>query len=453
MSCPPSNSLSAGGDYTDPEVRLRSFVGPRPTLVPGARGPTRTRRAGKTSSSTDAVPGWSEATKKQMWAEYVANAPDACPLEFHVIPQENIADAEAEIREDQCAHCHLELTMGRNGFPYCPGCGEVNVHTLDLSPEWGFYSTEDRHKTDRARCGNPTDPLLEQSSHAGKVAGGGATSTEMKILRKWISWQSMPSHEKALYDEFQLIQNLAFAGGITKSIVESAKGFYKDFYERQTHRGLNRDASRVGAIWLACWKHGCPRSANELADIFKIDKGTASMGCTTAEEILKVIEQALPEAEKSKFPVICPAMFVERFCSKLQFPDHLVPLAMFISRRVDALDMIPDNRPQAIAVGVLYFISHHFGLGYSKAAVKHALGSEVSEVTINKCFMKLNGFTDQLIPASMRIDPSVRKKTGVPLPPPLSLPPVVSQLSADNPGENGVPHSSPVYQVNDLSVL
>lgn len=396
------------------------------SVLPKKRPATnpRTQKAHHTSS---AAPQWSAEEKKRMWLDYLADTPSFKvtfpsyteetqdtltvntteqsdsnqPDTIKRKPNMTWKEAESAIGHDTCIRCSTATTIGDDGFPYCPNCGVINTSLLDHSPEWRFFSADDRRGADPSRCGNPIDPLLEQSSLAAKVLCGPNASSEMKNLRTWISWQAMPANEKALYDEFQIIQTLSFAGGLSKGIVDSAKVYYKEFYERQTHRGLNRDATRVGAVWLACWKHNCPRSANELAEIFKVEKSTASLGCTGAEELLKSTERTLSDVDKSQFSPICPSSFIERFCSKLNFPTHLITLALFVSKRVETHELIPDNRPQAIAVGILYFISHHFQLGHSKVAIKTALASEVSEVTINKCFVKLDAHINQLIPPSM----------------------------------------------------
>jgi transcription initiation factor TFIIB len=274
----------------------------------------------------------------------------------------------------------------------------MNKHTLDYSPEWRFFASDDRHASDPTRCGNPIDPLLEESSYACKVLCASSSSYEMKNIRKWTKWQSMPAQEKALYDEFQIITTMAQNGGIPKIIIDYAKTIYKDFYEQQTFRGMNRGATRAGSIWLACWKNGCPRTANEIAEIFKIDKTSASLGCTRAEEMLRSSERNMFESDKSQLCVIRPIVFIERFCSKLKMSQELTMLALFIAKQVDLQNLIPDNRPQAIAVGILYFISQLCNLNYSKNYIKHVLDDEVSEVTINKCFKKMENIKSNLIP-------------------------------------------------------
>jgi len=307
---------------------------------------------------------------------------------------------EVPYLEDVCFRCNSWYMFNEDGFPTCSNkeCGVMNCHILDYSPEWRFFSSDDRHANDPTRCGNPIDPLLEQSSYACKVLCGSVASSEMKNIRKWTKWQSMPANEKALYDEFQIITLMAQNGGIPKVIIEYAKTIYKDFYEQQTFRGMNRGATRAGSIWLACWKNGCPRTANEIAEIFKIDKTSASLGCTRAEEMLRSSERNRFENDKSHLCIIRPIVFIERFCSKLKMSQELTLLALFIAKQVDLQNLIPDNRPQAIAVGIIYFISQLCHLNYTKNYIKHILDDEVSEVTINKCFQKLDKIREKIVP-------------------------------------------------------
>ena len=60
---------------------------------------------------------------------------------------------------------------------------------------------------------------------------------------------------------------------------------------------------------------------------------------------------------------------------------------------------MPENTPHSIAAGIIYFISQICKLNISKRDVR--VISEISEVTINKCFKKLEKMTDQLIPATI----------------------------------------------------
>ena len=302
---------------------------------------------------------------------------------------------------DLCHKCNDVLICTEDGFSACANsqCGNININMIDYSPEWRFFSADDRRGTDPTRCGNPIDPLLEESSYACKVLCASNSSYEMKNIRKWAKWQSMPHREKALYDEFQIITIMAQNAGIPKMFIDHAKYIYKDLYEQKTFRGLKRDAIRAASIWIVCWKNGCPRTSNEIADIFKIDKNSASLGCSLAEEMLHSHERNFELSDKTQLCALIPSSFIERFCSKLQMPQDLVLLSKFIAQQVEKQNIIPDNRPQAIAAGILFFISFHCNLNYTKTNIKNTLGDEVSEVTINKCFKKLNEYKTKLLPS------------------------------------------------------
>ena len=85
------------------------------------------------------------------------------------------------------------------------------------------------------------NPLLKESSYGCKVLCNGKTSWEMKKIRKYTEWQSMPYKEKSQYDEFQRITIIAQNAGISKMIFNDAMTYYKKISEHKTFRGLNRD--------------------------------------------------------------------------------------------------------------------------------------------------------------------------------------------------------------------
>jgi transcription initiation factor TFIIB len=69
---------------------------------------------------------------------------------------------------------------------------------------------------------------------------------------------------------------------------------------------------------------------------------------------------------------------------------------MFISMKIEKNNLMPENTPQSIPSGVVYFIAQTFQLNINKRDVKNI--SETSEVTINKCFKKLDKMKTDLIP-------------------------------------------------------
>ncbi len=286
-----------------------------------------------------------------------------------------------------------------DGFPTCTNskCGIIYKNTLDYSPEWRFYGAEDKNTANPTRCGNPINPLLAESSMGCKVVCSSKASYEMKKIRKWTEWQSMPHKEKSLYEEFQYITIMAQNANIPKIFIDDAMSIHKDISEQKMFRGLNRDGIKAASIYLSCRLNGCPRTAFEIAEIFNLDKTSTTEGCSTAVTILQSIERNHQQTDQSDLCITTPSLFIERYCSKLNIPSKLIMLSKFIAKKVEDQDIISDNTPQAISAGIVFLISQVCNLNISKNDIKQICG--VSEVTINKCFKKLDAIKEDLIPS------------------------------------------------------
>jgi transcription initiation factor TFIIB len=299
---------------------------------------------------------------------------------------------------DLCNLCNNILIITEDGLPTCnnKSCGVIYRETLDYSPEWRFHSSEDKTTNDPTRCGNPINPLLMESSYGCKVLCNNNSTYEMKKIRKWTEWQSMPHKEKSLYDEFQFITNMAHNGGIPKKFIDDAMVIHKDISEQKMFRGMNRDGIKSASIYLACRLNDCPRTPYEIAEIFKLDKTSATNGCSMAVNILNNIERNSSVVDQSELGITLPSSFIERFSSRLNFNKELTMLSKFIAKKIEETNLITDNIPHAIAAGILYFITINCNLNNSKAEIRQISG--VSEVTINKCYKKLDLNKNILLP-------------------------------------------------------
>lgn len=299
---------------------------------------------------------------------------------------------------DMCNLCDSPLMIMDIGFPTCTNksCGVIYKDTLDYSPEWRFYGAEDKNANDPTRCGNPINPLLVESSFGCKVLCNTRSSYEMKKIRKWTEWQAMPHKEKSLYDEFQFITTMAQNAGIPKIFIDDAMIIHKDISEQKMFRGMNRDGIKSASIYLSCRLNGCPRTAHEIAEIFKLDKTSATNGCSMAVNILHNIERNVESSQKTDLCITLPSSFIDRFCSRLNFNSELTMLSKFVANKVEQQNIITDNIPHAIAAGIIYFIAFNCNLNVTKLDIKNISG--VSEVTINKCFKKLETIKDKMIP-------------------------------------------------------
>lgn len=299
-----------------------------------------------------------------------------------------------------CERCEYKLALSDEGFLVCTNynCGIIYKDMVDQSAEWRYYGADDNQHNDPTRCGMPINPLLEESSYGCTVLSNGPMSYEMRKIRRYTKWQSMPYKEKSQYDDFQVITTMAQNAGVPKMIIDDAIRYHKKISEYETtFRGDNRDGILAASIYISCKINKYPRTAKEIADIFKLDVTCATKGCKNAVSIINNIEKDVVNKDKTLFCKIKPEDFIERFCSKLNINTELTKVCKFISTKIEQLDLMPENTPHSIAAGIIYFISQNCNLSISKKDVKNI--SEISEVTINKCFKKLETIKDKLIPA------------------------------------------------------
>ena len=333
--------------------------------------------------------------KSKLWDIYDNDKSDIHDKQKEVIECVYAKDAEV------CNLCQSPLMIMENGFPTCTGpmCGVIYKDTLDYSPEWRFYGSEDKNAKDPTRCGNPINPLLVESSFGCKVICNNKSSYEMKKIRKWTEWQSMPHREKSLYEEFQFITVMAQNAGVPRIFIDHAMIIYKDISEQKMFRGMNRDGIKAASIYISCRLNECPRTAHEIAEIFKLDKTSATNGCSMAVNILHNIERSIDPSQQAELCATLPSSFIERYCSKLNINIELTMLSKFVAIKIEKNNIITDNIPHAISAGVIYFVSQHCNLTLTKQEIKQISG--VSEVTINKCFKKLDVISDQLLPKAV----------------------------------------------------
>ncbi len=305
-------------------------------------------------------------------------------------------------KREYCDLCKSALFVGDEGYLVCSSnaCGIIYYDSLDETAEWRYYGANDNQNSDPTRCGMPTNPLLKESSFGCKVICNGKSSYEMRKIRRYTEWQSMPYKEKSQYDEFERIKIMANHKGIPKLIIDDALRTYKKISEEKTFRSLNRDGIIAASIYISCRMNQNPRTPKEIASIFYLDNTSATKGCKNALIILNKLEKNMDVEDKTMMCQTKPTAFIERYCSKLNINNELTKLCLFIALRIEKNNLIPENTPHSVACGIVYFISHSCKLNVSKKDVRAV--SEVSEVTINKCYKKIEKMKDKLIPTKIK---------------------------------------------------
>lgn len=317
--------------------------------------------------------------------------------------KENMDRIECVYREsgsrEFCDCCQCILAISEEGFLVCrnANCGIIYKEMLDHSAEWRYYGADDNQTSDPARCGMPIHPYLKESSFGCKVLNNGPYSYEMRKIRRYTEWQSMPYKEKSQYEDFQLITMMAQQSGIPKMIIDDAIKYYKKISDSDlSFRGDNRDGIIASSIYMSCRIHKFPRTPKEIADIFHLDDTSATKGCKNAVSIIDNLEKDLDDSEKTKLGKIKPYDFIDRYCSKLNMNKELTKLSLFICMKIEKMNLLAEHTPHSIAAGVIYFISQLCKLNIKKEDMEVKI--KISEVTINKCFKKLEKIKDEIVP-------------------------------------------------------
>ena len=315
-------------------------------------------------------------------------------LELHYSQQE-------QKQRDSCDLCNSAVAYTQNKLLTCtnPKCGIIYKDVLDQAAEWRYYGADDSNMVDPTRCGMPINPLLKESSYGCKVVCNGRSSYEMRKIRRYTEWQSMPYKEKSQYDEFQHITIMAQNEGISKMIIDCALRYHKMISEHKTYRGLNRDGIIAASIYIACRVNGYSRTAKEIAKIFNLDTASATRGCKNAMSIINELDSTKINSDKIKYIDTKPVSFIERYCSKLNINKELTKLCEFIALMIEQRKLMPENTPHSVAAGIIYFVVQEFKLNINKKSINNV--SEISEVTITKCYKKMDKIKTQLIPPVM----------------------------------------------------
>jgi len=358
-----------------------------------------TRRSSTTKSNGRETPKKSRSNsgeysikcKQELWNRFEVEIGTSQP-KLECLYENSIADGF-------CALCGDILVVNEDKFQCCANtkCGIVYKNSTNDTAEWK-YSGE--NGTDNSRCGMPVNPLLVESSYGCSVINNGSSTYEMRKLKKYTDWQSMPYKEKTLYDDFKYITTRSELSGIPKIIINDAMRYYTTLSENTTFRGLNRDGIIAASIYISCRINGVPRSPKEIAQIFAIDISIATKGCKTAVSVIRELENTDDTIRKMAFSNITPLVFIDRYCSMLDMPQDLTKLCTFICVIIEKRNLIPENTPHAIAGGVLYYVSFKCHLNKSKTDISKII--DISEVTIAKCFKKLIECDHNLIPEVIR---------------------------------------------------
>ena len=324
----------------------------------------------------DAFPAFKGDESDDLWDLF-------CELKKELVPVEEESGA-ATCANVSCDGTEFPL---EDGNYTCTKCGTVKDRYIDFNAEWRYYGNEDSKSTDPTRCGMPTNDFLPGMSLGSVIGmeGKSKLSNYMFKISKYQKWTSMSYKERNLYNIIESMSLKATNGGISNSIIEQAKVFYKKISELKLSRGDNREGLIASSIYTSCKKNQVPRSAKEIAKMFNLNITVLTRGRKKFDDIMNMnLKSSNPDD------------FIIRFCSKMDFADEMIDIARYVVKKEEEYAIISENAPPSIAAGCIYMVNNCCNLGRTKKEISQAC--DVSEITINKCYKKLHEFRLHLFP-------------------------------------------------------
>jgi transcription initiation factor TFIIB len=263
---------------------------------------------------------------------------------------DSLDELQPPVKQETLPTCCEQYTNHQvhEGMITCKQCGNTVTNIVE-GAEWRFYGASDSKSSDPTRCGMPVNQLLPESSVGTSISYRGGNKNMYKI-RKYQQWGGMPYKERTLLKVFQEI-------------------------------------SRV------CKINKVPRSTSEIASIFSIQIPVMTRGCKKFQEIMQMNKVDISRIHNTN--TITMDDFIDRFCSKLNLSSEDVITIKHISYLCQVYNLVNDNTPPSMAAGCIFLYIKEAGLDINKKTIADV--SKISEVTINKCFKKLETQSTRLL--------------------------------------------------------
>jgi transcription initiation factor TFIIIB Brf1 subunit/transcription initiation factor TFIIB len=101
--------------------------------------------------------------------------------------------------------CGCNEFIVEDAMQICTKCSAICSKVIDNTAEWRYYGNDSK-SDDPSRCGLPTNSLLPKSS-LGSMIGGNkyGNNYDIRRIRKFIAWNSMPYNERTLWLVFDIL--------------------------------------------------------------------------------------------------------------------------------------------------------------------------------------------------------------------------------------------------------
>jgi len=289
-------------------------------------------------------------------------------------------------QEDElvCESCKSKDIIVEDGQNVCRNCCMIHSRIIDYGAEWRYYGVDDSRGEDPTRCGMPTNTLLPKSSLGSMVGGNRYENKDIRRIRQFQMWNSMPYWERELYRVFEKLSSATSNNGIPEKVLGDSKVLYSRASEMKISRGDNKEGLIASCIFYACAMNGVPRSTKEIAGMFNIEPAVLTKGNARFQSLMKLNIQS-PNAVD----------FISRFASQLGMNWNDIQTCQKLTHIIEDLEIVSENAPTSVAAGTVYFYCHIKDIDVTKKQV--ASICDVSEVTITKCFKNLQKYKDIIL--------------------------------------------------------
>jgi transcription initiation factor TFIIB len=278
-------------------------------------------------------------------------------------------------------HCGGTEFIVEDTMHICKECSSVLGRIIDSTAEWRYYGNDDNRDSDPSRCGMPVNTLLPKSSLGSMIGGTRKDNIDIRRIRMYQMWNSMPYDERTLWNVFDKLESLTSNNGIPQKVIDDAKVFYKKTSEKKISRGDNKEGLIASCIYHSCLINEIPRSSKEIAKMFNISHVILNKGNSRFQQLLQInVISSNPED------------FISRFGSRLNMKINDITNCKNLIKFLEKNEVMNDNSPTSSAAAILYYYTIKNNLGFTKKQFSEICS--VSEVTIIKCYKNICKFDD-----------------------------------------------------------
>jgi len=297
----------------------------------------------------------------------------------------SLDDIPVEIEDANCcSKCKCDTIIIDDGQYICGACNAIQSHMIDMGAEWRYYGCDDNRDSDPTRCGMPTNPLLPKSSLGSIIGNKKGDNKDMRRIRMYQMWNSMPYWERTLYNVFDKLYQNSSSSGIPVKVIEDAKVLYKKASEKKISRGDNKEGLIASCIYYSCLINKIPRSPKEIARMFHIDPNILTKGNSRFQGLLQInVNSSNPDD------------YISRFGSKLDLDCTDIQKCKDFAKVIDDLEILSEGAPTSVAAAALYYYCLEKKLNFNKKQI--AKVCESSEVTVTKFYKKLMKYKNSFV--------------------------------------------------------